>query len=111
MRRFAARIWTEETEAAWTEAYAMASRIITDAAAAETTPPWWLAEVIGHEPRCRDLAVLTLRPSQPMDFVPGQHVTVQTARWPRVWRRFSIGNAPARTARCACTCGPCPAAG
>lgn len=94
MRRFAARIWTEETEAAWSEAYAMASRIMIDAAAAETTPPWWLAEVTGHEARCRDIAVLTLRPSQRMDFVPGQHVPVQTARWPRVWRRFSIANAP-----------------
>ncbi|MFI7033274.1 globin domain-containing protein [Microbispora rosea] len=94
IRHFAAAIWTDEIEAAWTEAYAMAAKIMIDAAAAETTPPWWLAEVIDHEPRTRDIAVLTLRPSQHMDFVPGQYVTVQTARWPRVWRRFSIANAP-----------------
>jgi NAD(P)H-flavin reductase len=94
IRHFAAEIWTDEIEAAWTEAYAMAAKIMIDAAAAETTPAWWLAEVIDHEPRTRDIAVLTLRPSQHMDFVPGQYVTVQTARWPRVWRRFSIANAP-----------------
>lgn len=94
IRNFAAEVWTDEVEAAWTEAYAMAAKIMTDAAAAETTPPWWLAEVIGHEPRTRDIAVLTLRPSQRMDFAPGQYITVQTARWPRVWRRFSIANAP-----------------
>ncbi|GAB3894982.1 hypothetical protein GCM10027612_47080 [Microbispora bryophytorum subsp. camponoti] len=50
--------------------------------------------MIDHEPRTRDISVLTLRPSERMDFVPGQYVTVQTARWPRVWRRFSIANAP-----------------
>ncbi|MEV7802865.1 globin domain-containing protein [Microbispora sp. NPDC088329] len=94
MRHFAAEIWTGEIETAWTEAYAMATKIMIEAAASESTPPWWLAEVIDHETRTRDIAVLTLRPSQRMDFVPGQYVTVQTARWPRVWRRFSIANAP-----------------
>lgn len=94
IRHFAADIWTDEIEAAWTAAYDMAAQIMIDAAAAESAPPWWLAEVTDHEQRGRDVAVLTLRPSQPMEFVPGQYVTVQTARWPRVWRRFSIANAP-----------------
>ncbi|GGO10345.1 flavohemoprotein [Microbispora rosea subsp. aerata] len=94
VKHFAAEVWTDEIEAAWTEAYAMAAKLMIDAAAAEKTPPWWLAEVTDHERRTRDIAVLTLRPSQPMHFIPGQYVTVQTARWPRVWRRFSIANAP-----------------
>jgi NAD(P)H-flavin reductase/hemoglobin-like flavoprotein len=96
IKHFAAEIWTEEIEAAWAAAYGMASETMIGAAAADagSAPPWWLAEVIDHEQRTRDIAVITVRPSQRMDFVPGQYVTVQTARWPRVWRPFSIANAP-----------------
>ena len=57
-------------------------------------PAWWVAEVIRHERRCPDLAVLTLRPGQPFPFQPGQYLSVQVTRWPRVWRTYSIGNAP-----------------
>ncbi|MFC0864496.1 globin domain-containing protein [Sphaerimonospora cavernae] len=96
IRHFAADAWTSEVEAAWTEAYAMVADAMIDAARAEarTRPPWWLAEVAGHELRAPDIAVVTLRPAQRLDFTPGQHVTVQTPRWPRVWRPFSIANAP-----------------
>lgn len=96
VRHFAAEAWTAEVEAAWTEAYGMVADVMIDAARAEarTRPPWWLAEVVGHELRTPDIAVVTLRPAQPLDFTPGQHVTVQTPRWPRVWRPFSIANAP-----------------
>ncbi|GAA0394565.1 FAD-binding oxidoreductase [Microbispora corallina] len=96
VRHFAAEIWNEEIEAAWVAAYGMASEIMIEAAEAEagTTPPWWLAEVVDHEQRTRDIAVITVRPSQRLPFLPGQYVTVQTARWPRVWRTFSIANAP-----------------
>ncbi|MGH3243628.1 MAG: FAD-binding oxidoreductase, partial [Spirillospora sp.] len=44
--------------------------------------------------RAGDLAVLTLRPERPLPFRAGQHVTVQTPRWPRVWRPYWIANAP-----------------
>src|SRR5690606_5962710 len=57
-------------------------------------PPWWVAEITAHDRRAHDLAVLTLRPERPLPFLPGQHVSVQTARWPRVWRPYSIANAP-----------------
>lgn len=96
IRHFAAGVWTAEVEAAWAETYGMIADAMIDAARAEarTRPPWWLAEVVGHELRTPDIAVITLRPAQPLDFVPGQYVTVQTPRWPRVWRPFSIANAP-----------------
>ncbi len=68
-----------------------AGRRRADAAQA---PPWWAAEVTGHDRRAADLAVLTLRPERTLPFAAGQHVTVQTARWPRVWRPYSIANAP-----------------
>ncbi|RBQ19333.1 flavohemoprotein [Spongiactinospora rosea] len=94
VRRFAAEAWSPEVERAWAAAYATAAEIMIEAAAADTSPPWWPAEVIGHERRTRDIAVLTLRPALPFPFLPGQYATVQTARWPRVWRAFSIANAP-----------------
>lgn len=98
VRRFAADAWTPEVEAAWTAAYDLVSQVMIKAAEAEAEkrPPWWLAEIVGHELRTPDIAVVTLRPTERLDFTPGQHVTVQTARWPRVWRPYSIANAPRR---------------
>lgn len=96
LRAFAADVWTGAAEHAWTAAYRTAAAIMIDAAErdAETAPPWWVAEVAGHDRRDHDLAVLTLRPERPLPFLAGQHVTVQTARWPRAWRPYSVANAP-----------------
>jgi NAD(P)H-flavin reductase len=66
----------------------------TAAQDAEAEPPWWVAEVIRHERRCPDLAVLTVRPSQPFAYQPGQYLSVQALQWPRIWRSYSIANAP-----------------
>jgi ferredoxin-NADP reductase len=38
--------------------------------------------------------VLTLQPEQPLSYLPGQHVSVQAPHWPRMWRRYSVANAP-----------------
>ncbi|MCP2342314.1 globin domain-containing protein [Actinomadura rupiterrae] len=96
LRRFSGDAWTAETEAAWTGAFGAAAEIMIAAAErdASDAPPWWVAEVVEHERRAPDIAVLTLRPSQPLRFAAGQYITVQTARWPRVWRPYSIANAP-----------------
>ncbi|TDD63167.1 flavohemoprotein [Actinomadura darangshiensis] len=96
LRAYAADIWTAEAEGAWLAAYRSAADTMIRAAAddAADAPPWWVAEVVEHDRRAPDLATLTLRPERPLPFAPGQHVTVQTARWPRVWRPYSIANAP-----------------
>jgi NAD(P)H-flavin reductase/hemoglobin-like flavoprotein len=80
----------------WEVAFDQAVEIMIGAAEedAEHAPAWWTAEVTGHELRTPGIAVLTLRPSEPFPYRPGQHLTVQTPRWPRVWRRYSIANAP-----------------
>ncbi|MDF5757143.1 globin domain-containing protein [Spongiactinospora sp. TRM90649] len=95
-RWFAAPVWSGEMEKAWTAAYATAADIMIRAAEAdaEVSPAWWPAEVIDHELRTGDIAVLTLRPARRLPYAPGQYVSVQTTRWPRVWRTFSIANAP-----------------
>ncbi|TMR98544.1 globin domain-containing protein [Nonomuraea basaltis] len=96
IRRFASDIWNHEIEAAWVAAYTAAANLMIESAESDSgvSPAWWLAEVIDHEQRYRDIAVITLRPTQRLPYQPGQYVNVQTARWPRVWRTFSIANAP-----------------
>ncbi|TDD39937.1 flavohemoprotein [Actinomadura sp. KC06] len=96
LRTFAADVWTAEAEDAWTSAYLSAATTMIEAAErdADGAPPWWVAEVAGHDRRAADLAVLTLRPEHPLPFRPGQRVSVQTPRWPRVWRPYWIANAP-----------------
>ncbi|WP_425547717.1 globin domain-containing protein [Actinocorallia longicatena] len=96
IRKFLGDAWNAEVEEAWTAAYTAAAGMMTSAAHAdaEISPPWWIAEVVDHERRTPDVAVLTVRPGQPLPYTAGQHVTVQTSRWPRVWRPYSIANAP-----------------
>jgi NAD(P)H-flavin reductase/hemoglobin-like flavoprotein len=87
--------WTGEAAAAWAAAVRHVCTVMAQAAhQAAGEPPWWVAEVVSHDRRGADLAVLTLRPSQPFPFQPGQYLSVQVMRWPRVWRNYSIGNAP-----------------
>jgi NAD(P)H-flavin reductase/hemoglobin-like flavoprotein len=80
----------------WEVAFDQAVEIMIGAAEedAEHAPAWWTAEVTGHDLRTPGIAVLTVRPSEPFPYRPGQYLTVQTPRWPRVWRRYSIANAP-----------------
>ncbi|WP_326639490.1 FAD-binding oxidoreductase [Streptosporangium sp. NBC_01755] len=96
VRRFAAEIWNTEIEAAWTAAYTAAANLMIESAESDAgvSPAWWLAEVVDHELRTPDIAVITLRLDRDLPYLPGQYVSVQTARWPRVWRTFSIANAP-----------------
>jgi NAD(P)H-flavin reductase/hemoglobin-like flavoprotein len=96
VRHFNGHYWTDETQTAWEAALGHVSSAMRAAAKrdAEQQPPWWLGEVVQHDRRSRDLAILTIRPDQPLRYAPGQYVAVQVPRWPRVWRNFSIANAP-----------------
>ena len=117
LQAFCAGSWSDQAQAAWERALAAITAAMTagcaaaqpgddgaagqgtgtgtagDAAAGE--PAWWLAEVVEHDRRRPDLAVLALRPDLPLPYLAGQHVSVQVPRWPRVWREYSIANAPA----------------
>jgi NAD(P)H-flavin reductase len=87
--------WTSEIAAGWQSAYGMAARVMIDAAsAAPDEDRWWVAEVVVHDKRTWDIAVLELRPAAPYAFRPGQYLTVETPHWPRLWRPYSIANAP-----------------
>jgi NAD(P)H-flavin reductase/hemoglobin-like flavoprotein len=95
-QRYAPEAWTDATAAAWEALFDRASSAMIAAAErdAGASPPWWLAEIVAHETRGADLAVLTLQPSQPVPYLPGQHISIQTPRWPRLWRNYSVANAP-----------------
>jgi NAD(P)H-flavin reductase/hemoglobin-like flavoprotein len=80
----------------WEVAFDRAAEIMISAAEDDATraPAWWTAEVTGHQLRTPQVAVLTLQPSQPLPYLPGQHLSVQTPRWPRLWRYYSVASAP-----------------
>ncbi len=92
LRAFGAGAFTPVAEDAWIQAYSAASAIMIRAAeeASATTPAYWSAELVDREQRAPGIAVLTIAPDQEMRFAPGQHITVQTPRWPHVWRPYSI---------------------
>jgi NAD(P)H-flavin reductase/hemoglobin-like flavoprotein len=96
LRAFAGPAFTPAAEDAWVSTYGVASDLMIKAAneAGVNTPAYWDAEVIGHERRGHDIAVLTVAPEQPLTYLAGQHITVQTKRWPKVWRPYSIACRP-----------------
>ncbi|MGW7456964.1 globin domain-containing protein [Streptomyces sp. NPDC054797] len=91
-----AQDWGPQTEAAWVRAYTLISQTMIDAAAEDEVraPAWWHAEVVSHDLRTPDIAVLTVRPDQPYPFLAGQYTSVETPWWPRVWRHYSFASAP-----------------
>jgi NAD(P)H-flavin reductase/hemoglobin-like flavoprotein len=96
VREFAGPAWSDEVAEAWEAMLDLVKRTMLDAADADAkhAPSWWLAEVVAHQRRAEDLAVLVVRPDEPLAHRPGQYVSVQSARWPREWRNYSIANAP-----------------
>jgi NAD(P)H-flavin reductase/hemoglobin-like flavoprotein len=96
LRAFAGPAFTDDAEQAWLQAYTAASSLMIRAAEqdAAASPAFWTAEVVQHENRGHGIAVLTVAPDEVLPFTAGQHITVQTPRWPHVWRPYSIACCP-----------------
>ncbi|MFE7273290.1 globin domain-containing protein [Streptomyces sp. NPDC057623] len=96
LSKYAAGVWDGETEAAWIRTYTTISQVMIDAAAADElrAPAWWYAEVVSHDLRTSDVAVLTVRPDQPYPFRAGQYTSLETPWWPRIWRHYSFASTP-----------------
>src|SRR5579875_2118052 len=96
LRRFAPPAWDHASEQAFLTEFDEATRVMTEAASrdAADSPAWWVATVTATELRAPDIAVLTVEPEEQVRYLPGQHVSVQTPRWPRLWRSYSVANAP-----------------
>jgi NAD(P)H-flavin reductase len=87
--------WDDELAASWAEAYGVIAEVMIDAAeAASDQPPWWEAEVVAYERRTIDVAVLHVRSTTPLEYLPGQAISLESERRPRLWRWYSPANAP-----------------
>jgi NAD(P)H-flavin reductase/hemoglobin-like flavoprotein len=96
LRAFAGSAFTPEAQEAWEQTYTAASSIMIRSAEDDSlhSPASWAAEVVACEQRGPGIAVLTVAPYQQLRYQAGQHITLQTARWPHVWRPYSIGGCP-----------------
>ncbi|WP_347057029.1 globin domain-containing protein [Blastococcus sp. HT6-30] len=87
--------WDEHRARTWTEAYGLvASVMIQGAEESADHPATWRAEVVAHERRSVDVAVLRVRPEVPVDYLAGQSLSLEIDRRPRLWRYYSPANAP-----------------
>src|SRR4051812_1226468 len=87
--------WDDALAASWTEAYGLIAEVMIGAAdEAAEEPAWWDAEITDHDRRTVDVAVLQVRPGSPLDFLPGQAISVESDLRPRLWRWYSPANAP-----------------
>jgi NAD(P)H-flavin reductase/hemoglobin-like flavoprotein len=88
--------WTPEVAADWKGAYQLVAQVMTEAAAKDAgrRPAWWEATVIAHELRRFDIATFRVAITEPMPYLPGQSVSVEAPQRPRIWRFYSMANAP-----------------
>lgn len=96
LAHFSGPEWTPELAADWAAAYGLIATVMTDAAAqdAQHRPAFWEATVVAHERRSFDIAVMRVITDEPMAYRPGQSVAVSSELRPRIWRFYSIANAP-----------------
>jgi len=96
LRAFAGDKFTADAEAAWGSTYEAGSSLMIRAAEddAASSPAFWTAEVVEIDHRADGIAVITIAPDEVLPYLAGQHLTVQTQRWPKVWRPYSIACKP-----------------
>ncbi len=81
--------WTPPVDDAAREALNLVTGVMRGAADAQPGPAWWGGTVVELHRVSRDIAVIRLYLDQPMDYLPGQYVTVEVPQWPRRWRYLS----------------------
>ena len=98
LAHFLGPAWTPAVAADWAAAYGIVAEVMVEAAeeSEATTPASWKAEVVAVERRTLDVAVLQVRPTEPLPYRPGQSVAMEVPSRPRLWRYYSPANAPRR---------------
>ncbi len=93
---FCGEAWDSELEADWKAAYELIASVMIAAAREDEkhNPAYWTGLVVGRERRAFDISVLTVRPEPRLDYLPGQSVAVESPARPRLWRYYSMANAP-----------------
>ena len=92
VREFAGELWAPGADAAWGLAYSLAAEPARRRAA--TLPGVVAGTVVAHRRLSWDLAVITVAPDVPVEYRPGQWVTVEVPQRPRMWRRLTPVGAP-----------------
>ncbi|BAL86906.1 putative flavohemoprotein [Actinoplanes missouriensis 431] len=89
--------WRQDFDQAWRWAWQHTYEwIVHGGTLAAYQPTVWTAEVLAHELRRPDLAVIRVRPFLPMPYRPGQYAGVEVDQLPGVWRPYSLAGAPHR---------------
>jgi NAD(P)H-flavin reductase len=96
LEHFSGPSWTPELAADWAGAYDLIGSVMKAAAQADeqARPPWWRGTVVASEARSFDVSVLLVQPDPPIDYRPGQSVAIECENHPRLWRFYSMANAP-----------------
>ncbi|MGH3794745.1 MAG: FAD-binding oxidoreductase [Pseudonocardiaceae bacterium] len=94
VKRYAGSAWTPQVEKAWVDAFGLVARTMLEAAETDQGPAWWSAQVIEHQRLNWDVAVVRVKPDQPLPYRAGQYVSVEVPQRPRLWRYLSPANAP-----------------
>jgi NAD(P)H-flavin reductase/hemoglobin-like flavoprotein len=93
---FCGDAWDADLEADWRGAYELIAGVMTAAAREDEqhNPAFWSGTVVRHERRAFDIAVVTVRTQPRLEYLPGQSVAIETPARPRLWRYYSMANAP-----------------
>jgi NAD(P)H-flavin reductase/hemoglobin-like flavoprotein len=93
---FSGPSWTPELRSDWAAAYELIGSVMIAAARADEQlrPPWWRGTVVSHERRSYDVSVLHIQAEPAMDYLAGQSVAIESPSRPRLWRYYSMANAP-----------------
>ncbi|HEY7486174.1 MAG TPA: globin domain-containing protein [Streptosporangiaceae bacterium] len=96
LRYYSGTSWTDELADDWTAAYSLAAKVMLEAADenAQDQPAWWNGKIISVDRRRFDIAVLRMLPDRPVPYTPGQSVAMEVPGRPRLWRYYSMANAP-----------------
>ena len=93
---FCGQAWDSELEADWKAAYELIASVMIAAAREDEkhNPAYWTGTVVARERRAFDVSVLTVRPEPRLDYLPGQSAAIESPARPRLWRYYSMANAP-----------------
>jgi NAD(P)H-flavin reductase/hemoglobin-like flavoprotein len=96
LAHFTGEGWTPDLAADWKAAYDLVASVMMAAAKQDEAerPPYWQGTVISAERRAFDIVVLHVRTEPRMEYLPGQSVAIESPKRPRLWRYYSIANAP-----------------
>jgi NAD(P)H-flavin reductase/hemoglobin-like flavoprotein len=93
---FCGDAWDAELAADWKDAYDLVASVMTRAALEDELhwPAYWTGKVVAQERRAFDVTALTVRTEPRLDYLPGQSVAIESPARPRLWRYYSMANAP-----------------